>query len=661
MTASLWDSLRAVAVTALFCVSQVAVADEQQEPEPTDIAAALDRLIPLYWDVKQVSVKASVNRGDAVDLEWAQRFEARVSVKMSLYHKVMDEEPSGNATSLHPFEELVETISAESERIIYGVAVSTRFRDVWDIDIKLENNVDKLGMPLDYFNMPTVVRNSPEYFKLTAALSDAAKTAFKAEMERLRQTHAYQIETLKAGHKAEMERLRQTHASQIETLKAGHKAEIDDIETGLEVEATRLKTEMERLRQTHASQIETLKVGHKAEIDHIETGLEVEATRLKTEMERLRQTHASQIETLKAGHKAEIDHIETGLEVEATRLKTETGDFLEIESLILEKNKAAQRAAAAAAALYAETRDRRKAMIERIMLDMASDLPAAQRIAAFDAALETQVEFVVGAAFEAALSSDDEALRLHAISVALAGEDADRQRRAMDIALGDKTALELRRAGLVRLVASGDAEKIRPFLHEIIATNDPQLLAGVDGMIGNIKPFPFVTGVKGHLGGIKSQWDPAGQNERGLYIGKVRLKNGNSVSSKKAIYSYHTNNAKSDAVRFSVETHGYPLAVTLQYDSNSSKSFKSRTDVMINVYGVDENTKSRKIFSGVLRSCRREVQHLVVPVPEDMKTVIVEHTGTDYTKQYMNNLVLFYKMGPDLEYNGKHTYNDNRC
>lgn len=326
MKVNILDSLRAAAVAALFCISQVAVADEQSAPEPADIAVALDRLIPLYWDIKGVSVKASVNRGDAVEPEWAQRFEALVSVKMSLYHKVMDGVPSGNAAALHPFEELVETVSAESERIIYGVAVSSQSRDVWDIDIKLENNVDKLGAPLDYFNIPTVVRNSPEYFTLNAALSDAAKIAFSAKFT------------------AEMERLRQTHASQIETLKADQRAEISAVERGVADRRAEAKSSSEQWRQEQIA----------AQNLH------------KTEMEGLRQTHASQIKTLKAGHKAEIDRIETGLEVEATRLKAETGDFLEIESLTLEKNDAAQKAAAAAAELYAETRDRRKAMIDRM-------------------------------------------------------------------------------------------------------------------------------------------------------------------------------------------------------------------------------------------------------------------------------------------------------
>ena len=681
MKVNILDSLRAAAVAALFCISQVAVADEQSAPEPADIAVALDRLIPLYWDIKGVSVKASVNRGDAVEPEWAQRFEALVSVKMSLYHKVMDGVPSGNAAALHPFEELVETVSAESERIIYGVAVSSQSRDVWDIDIKLENNVDKLGAPLDYFNIPTVVRNSPEYFTLNAALSDAAKIAFSAKFT------------------AEMERLRQTHASQIETLKADQRAEISAVERGVadrraeakssseqwrqeQIAAQNLhKTEMEGLRQTHASQIETLKADQRAEISAVERGVadrraeakssseqwrqeQIAAQNLhKTEMEGLRQTHASQIETLKAGHKAEIDRIETGLEVEATRLKAETGDFLEIESLTLEKNDAAQKAAAAAAALYAETRDRRKAMIEQIMLDMASDLPAQQRIAAFDAALETQIEFVMAAAFEAALSSDDEAIRLHAISAALASEDADLRRRAMDIALGDQALPELRRAGLARLVASGDAKKIRPFLHEIIATNDPQLLAGVDGMIGNIKPFPFVTGVASYLSGIEEKWDPTGRNERGLYIGKVSITGNDNSASEKAIYSYF--DVISKPIRFSVKTHGYPLAMTFKYTYNGGERSQSRResdyDTMINVYGVGEERRTIKIFSGVARACRREVQHLVVPVPEDVETVIVEHTRTDNTRQYPKNLILFFKMGPDIEYDGKHTYNDDRC
>jgi len=471
----LYAACFAVAASAFFA-GQAALAQEESGPKPADIASVLDSMIPAFWGIEKVSVKASANRGDAVQPEWAQRFEALVSVKTPLYREV-ETIPTDEAVTLHPFNELVQTLSAESTRILHGVATSTQYAGAWNIEIELENNVDRLGLPLDFFNMPTVVRNSPEYSELTTALSDAAKTAFlarfKAEMERLRQTHVSQVEALKADQQAEEAALARATADR----KARAEAASQSWQKQQADARARHAARMERLRQTHASQVEALKADQQAEEAALaraaaDRKAQAEAAsqswqqqqadaraRHAAQMERLRQTHASQIETLEAAHKEEIDLIETGLEVKAAQLRAKTADLLEIERLTYENDEAAQAVTEAAAASYRKSRDRRRALVKQIGSDLALEETTEKRLAIFDAALATENELVIESAFEAALTSDDEVLRLHAISAALAQDDAGRRRRAMDIALGDKASPKLRRAGLARLVASGDVEK----------------------------------------------------------------------------------------------------------------------------------------------------------------------------------------------------------
>lgn len=397
----------AAVVAVLFVTSSTRA---QEAPAVEQLAAAVGDLLPPWWAVAALEIKASANLGDAVQPRIKQRIEAAVAPAKDLY--VVD---PGSQGAFGPFLPLVETVKAGTSRTLYVVSEATYAAGQWTIGLTPENGVADLGRPLDMFAQPTVVRGSDEEKALVARLrSDIAaqaKEELDAALAAARQAHAAAMQELGAKQAAELAKLQAAQAGQATALAAE-----------LKRAGEAANAQLDGLRRAHEKRLAAMRESFAAVQSDAGKTLEQQLAALKgqqaADLARLEQEHQGELEQLKSAIRQRREL--TALEVE----KQKADDELTAARLATtEKQHAAARATQEQdERLRAEAQLAVAAILERLKGEMA-DPDAAVRLAAFDAAL----------------ASDDQSVRAQTIRLAMDSEDVELVRRAVAAGLESGT------------------------------------------------------------------------------------------------------------------------------------------------------------------------------------------------------------------------------
>jgi hypothetical protein len=289
-----------------------AYAQEQQPPKEV-LAGAISQLVPSYWSISDIKITASVNLGDAVDPDLKQRFEAIISPSADLF--VRDAESEG---AYGPFVPVLPTLNTDSARTLYGVATATYAAGQWSIATKLENDVSQLGMPLDMFGAPTVVRGSEEEATLRERLrADVA--------ERIRHQLAAEEERVKAEHAAKMRALRSQHQKETESVETEHATAMAKLKGELGAAEEEASANLKRLTATNAADLTEVKERQERERAQLLKAQEQSLANLtlqhEKEMKRLDQQLAQEADRIRAEVKARVDLVALEREKEDAQAK----------------------------------------------------------------------------------------------------------------------------------------------------------------------------------------------------------------------------------------------------------------------------------------------------------------------------------------------------
>ncbi len=234
-----------VAVISSHASGAASAADSSPAPSVEALEAAIAAALPPFWQIKGVTVTASVNAGDAVTPIARERFEADAAAAANLF--VADAAPN---PLLPGFVEVLPSLAAGAQRKLYGTSNATFSAGKWEININLENGVSGLGQPLDLFAKPTLVKGSDQGEKLIALVRPAALAQAQAELaaetEELKGQAQEAVAKAQAAAQAKLAALEEQQAVELKELQANHDQEIAKVESDLAADQALIDAEKQR-------------------------------------------------------------------------------------------------------------------------------------------------------------------------------------------------------------------------------------------------------------------------------------------------------------------------------------------------------------------------------------------------------------------------------
>lgn len=337
-------TIRSLLVTALATTAATA----QDLPPPEDLAQRVQGGLPGYWSIQSFRLIASEARGDPISPAAAIRFEADAAPVSDLFADVGER--------VGPFDVVVATHPAEVMRTLYGTMQLDYRAGEWSGVTRIENPVDGLGQPKDYFASPVLELGSDRQQELIEHLKGdtlaRARIELDAELRALDAEGAERIDALRAERDAQIRELEAESAAAIAAREAWHRTEMAELEQRLMVEREgaedRLAAEVERYRSELARQREEVEAGHAAALQALE------------------ERHAAATGELRARQAEEMAMLETGLEAMRMRLETQMAtadDVIEAQEAVLARQQAIDaNSARVAEILTRNTGDRRMAL-----------------------------------------------------------------------------------------------------------------------------------------------------------------------------------------------------------------------------------------------------------------------------------------------------------
>ncbi|RMF40426.1 MAG: hypothetical protein D6754_03185 [Alphaproteobacteria bacterium] len=516
----------------MFVLCLPLAAPGAEPPTADQLRQQIGPQIPPYWKIDQISVTAQVNRGDEVDPLWAQRFEAQVTPKTALYV------PDPQAGQLMPgFVLLVETVSGDASRILYGTSVSQLRAGRWQSEVSLENPLTDLGKPRDFFGQPNFVIGSEE---------------------------------LAAFHKA--------RAAMVEAdLQAQYSTKTQRLEARLEQQRRRLEADLERQRMEFRVQLDAerqkLESEHNRKLENLQRMFERQREAKVAEIAKLKAAFDKQRETLLAKQAEELKKLENDIAAETDAARRESAALSGLVEALAERTMAVEMANNARREAFARALHSRIALLDEVTQALNSEDVNAQ-IAAFDAALMTDAVVLVDLAFETGLSSSNPDFFRHAALAGLTHPNSGVRKLAVEKVLGKKDgellatliekspsdelltafAAESPSAGLIRLIKALPQERRDALIARVSATGPDSARRAIAKMlIEGTGRFALVQGDGQARFGQDDQVYGAIMAPNRIVIGtKI---NGEIVSHPKKPNSI---------VRYRVKTIGLPLLITVR-------------------------------------------------------------------------------------------------
>lgn len=320
--------LRNLMIVLPFCVGLTLPATAQDaalQPEPAALQRVVAAELPGVWTVGDIAIVAQVNDGDAIDPRWRMRFEATATLAEPLY------QPDRAASeALRPFLVLIETQAAQTARRLFGTARASYAAGAWEIAVNLENAPERLGLPRDMFDAPTLVAGTEETEIARARLEAAEALAEEIAAER---------EARRISREADLEALRAEQRAAETALSAAHEVALAEISARQE----RTQAEMTARQSAALSDLESRLAAARAEMEagiaeaeaemQALAGRAVEAVRARAEAVAIaEETEAlaalTEAETARAAQMAELEAVRAEAIRAAAAARAESLDAL---------------------------------------------------------------------------------------------------------------------------------------------------------------------------------------------------------------------------------------------------------------------------------------------------------------------------------------------
>ncbi len=179
--------------------------DAQRSPPPrppTPVAPPSSKRIenllafklPGVWRVDSIDIEKTQNVGTRSGPVYKQRFEARISLKESLYQPVEDPTRSTEhryeSALLHGNKRIVKTVAkaGDSHRLL-GVATSVYLNGQYNVFFEFENLPSDKGRALKDFEGEALVQGSPEERRFTAELERQRRADYRSHKKEKALTH----------------------------------------------------------------------------------------------------------------------------------------------------------------------------------------------------------------------------------------------------------------------------------------------------------------------------------------------------------------------------------------------------------------------------------------------------------------------------------------
>lgn len=233
-----------------------ALALAQEVPTPDQLQANVSSKIGSFWSASKFSIVAKKLSQDPLKPIYTIRFELDAMNPAPLY--------TPNGSKLGPAQILVMTVPAKTERKFYGTEQLAYTAGKWTGPTDIENPADKLGKPLDFYTVPTLVLGSDQYKQAVAQQAayslDQRKAQFQKQLDALQQAETAKLDGLQNAFAARLKATAdatsaqlKTQQSQVATLRTSDAAEIADIEKTFEAGLQKVNADFAgRLKQQQA-------------------------------------------------------------------------------------------------------------------------------------------------------------------------------------------------------------------------------------------------------------------------------------------------------------------------------------------------------------------------------------------------------------------------
>ena len=401
---------RLLALSFFFVITvNTTVSLAQNAPGSVELTQALKVLLPVYWSVESVDIRASINEGDDVTPRYRQRFVAQVLPNEDLYALGHGDQALG------PFKVVIRTRAAKQVYNLYGIASSNLAREQWVTNVVLENSVEKLGQPASLFSASIVVSGSTDAERMASQLlatQELLKTAAEgwaraqATNAALTELAAQENTALETANQQRLDALRIRYQQESTALKASAERERAALE---EANRQRLEILLQKLNE-ESSLIEAMAETAAQERNRLIRENQRILDALKTQYEKERAAAAAAAETLYtiAEAKAEI----AALEESAATLDT----LAQARQRVTDQQKA----------LFTKQVEARKQRYKELSNALGSEDAGARM-----------------AALEAILASDDVSLKRSAISEAITSSDAELQSKGLAAWISEKPHISI--------------------------------------------------------------------------------------------------------------------------------------------------------------------------------------------------------------------------
>ena len=277
-------------------------------PDVDDLVARVTQQMPGFWEIVELRVVATANQGDPINPRTLVRFEADAAPKADLF------QASGESTG--PFAVVVKTQEKGAARTLYGTMQLSYRAGQWDGGAVLENPVDRLGQPVDFFPGPTLELGSERQTEILAAMrSEAiggAQTAMEADLRRISSEQAERADRLRAEGASSLRRLEQEHAARLEAQAEANNKALAEIEATFQSQLAALQDRYEPLVGGAQDRLDEETARFSEQLDARRSDLQKVHD---TEMRALIAAHAKAMGETRARQAQELAELETGYDV----------------------------------------------------------------------------------------------------------------------------------------------------------------------------------------------------------------------------------------------------------------------------------------------------------------------------------------------------------
>lgn len=164
-------------ILAAACLTAIPVAAlAQQPPTNTLLQENVVKKIGSFWSPTQFRIVAKKFDKNPLKPSFLVRFQMDATNPAALY--VL------NGKKVGPEQVLVMTVPAKSARTFYGTEDLTYSAGAWNGPATIENPADKLGKPIDFYTVPTLVLGGDQYKAAVARQVTFSLDQRKAQFEK---------------------------------------------------------------------------------------------------------------------------------------------------------------------------------------------------------------------------------------------------------------------------------------------------------------------------------------------------------------------------------------------------------------------------------------------------------------------------------------------